>query len=76
MREHNILVLILHSWCEAQAPDLSEVLELPVVFFSSYFVKILHRFLKTPKGIHSEGVYFDAAFPWGLFLLLVCLGFF
>lgn len=36
-------------------------------FSSSYFVKIIHRFLKTPKDIHSEGVYFDAAFPWGLF---------
>lgn len=34
---------------------------------SSYFVKILHRFLKTPKGLPCEGVYFDAAFPWGLF---------
>lgn len=33
MREHNILVLILRSWCEARAPDLSEVLQLLVLFF-------------------------------------------
>lgn len=43
-------------------------------FSSSCFVKILHRFLETPKGLHSEGVYFDISmgkyhfvFPWGLF---------
>lgn len=33
MREHNILILILRSWCEARAPDLSGALELPVFFF-------------------------------------------
>lgn len=36
-------------------------------FSSSYFVMILHKFLKTPKCLHSESVYFDAEFPWGLF---------
>lgn len=33
MREHNILVLILCYCREAQAPDLTEVVELPMFFF-------------------------------------------
>lgn len=44
-------------------------------FSASYFVKILHTFLKTPKGLHSKGVYFDAALPWGLFFCFF-VGFF
>lgn len=32
MREHNILVLILSYCREAQGPDLSEGVELPVFF--------------------------------------------
>lgn len=45
-------------------------------FSASYFVKILHTFLKTPKGLHSKGVYFDAALPFGLFLFFVGFFFF
>lgn len=49
MREHNILVLILHSWCEAQAPDLSEVLELPVVFFFFLLCEDPSQILEDPQ---------------------------
>lgn len=38
MREHNILVLILSYCREAQGPDLSEGVELPVFFVFVFLV--------------------------------------
>lgn len=69
MREHNILVLILHSCQEVWAPDLSEVLEL--LMFSFLLVcKDSSQVLECPwKSLHSEGC-FDVGF------LLLLLGFF
>lgn len=58
MREHNILVLILHSCQEVWAPDLSEVLEL--LMFSFLLVcKDSSQVLECPwKSLHSEGCLF------------------
>lgn len=56
MREHNILVLILRSWCEARAPDLSDVLELPV-FFCLLLCEDPSRVLEDPLKVSTVKVF-------------------
>lgn len=67
MREHNILVLILRSWCEARAPDLSEVLELPVFFFF-LLCKDPSQVLEDPPKVSTVKVF--------ILMLHFCGGFF